>query len=75
MDGKGFGSILSNAWWVIEFVSNLIDDGIILSTSFLSFTQHMDLFNVGLMSGRLCKMLIAYYLEGILFRDYREYEY
>jgi len=52
----------------IELLLNTIDDGMILAFAWLSFSQHQDLFNVGLILGRACKMLVHYYLNGWIFK-------
>lgn len=74
-DGSGLGDIVSKVFLALEVIIQTADDALVLGSAAVGFKTHFDLYNVGLMLGRLTKMLTTYYLEGILFRKYRDYDF
>jgi len=73
-DGSGFGKIIAGFYLIIEMAVNLVDDAIGLSLAFQSTSQRGgDIFNVGLILGKVSKIVVQLYLEGIMFKDYRDY--
>jgi len=53
-----------------EILINALDDGLVLATAGMGFSQHYDLFTFGIIVGKVTKMLVQYYLEGLLFRKH-----
>lgn len=70
LDGIGFGRIFSGFWMIGEILINALDDGLVLATAGMGFSQHYDLFTFGIIVGKVAKMLVQYYLEGLLFRKH-----
>ena len=75
MDGTGFGSILADFWYLGEIGWNMLDDSMVIALSLVSFMQHKDLYNVGLLLGKTCKILIQFYLEGNAFQKHKDFNF
>ena len=70
LDGVGIGRILSGFWTLGEILINALDDGIVLATAGMGFSQHYDSFTFGIIVGKVTKILVQYYLEGLIFRKH-----
>jgi hypothetical protein len=58
LDGTGFGRILSGFWLIGEVIINLIDDALVLATAYMGFSNHYDLFTLGIILGKTTKLLV-----------------
>jgi hypothetical protein len=58
MNGTGFGSMLADIVYLNELVYNALDDASILGVTLISLGQHHDLWNTGLILGKVSKMAI-----------------
>lgn len=73
LDGVGIGRIFSSFWLIGEILTNLIDDSLVLATASMGFSKHYDLFTFGIIVGKVTKMLVQYYLEGLIFRQHQNF--
>lgn len=73
MDGVGFGKMLSGFWLIGEILINVIDDALVLTTAFMGFSTHYDFFTLGVILGKATKILVQYYLEGLIFRKHQDF--
>jgi len=74
MDGIGLGRIISGFWLIGEVLVNALDDLLVLSTAVMGFSNHYDVFTVGIILGKVTKILVQYYLEGLIFRKHQDFE-
>jgi hypothetical protein len=58
MNGSGFGSMLADIVYLNEWLNNVLDDSSILAVTLMSLAQHHDLWNTGLILGKISKMAI-----------------
>lgn len=73
-DGTGFGRIIAFSFLLQELVFNGVDDLIVLMAAFQSLsTRGGDIFDAGLILGKLSKITLQLYLEGILFKGYQDF--
>jgi hypothetical protein len=73
LDGVGIGRIFSGFWMVGEILINILDDSLVLATASMGFSKHYDLFTFGIIVGKVTKMLVQYYLEGLIFRQHQDF--
>lgn len=51
------GTVLKWLWLAFEVLANLLDDSLVISLALMSFAQHADPFNIGLIFGKLLKLM------------------
>ena len=73
LDGVGIGRIFSGFWMIGEILINVLDDSLVLATASMGFSKHYDLFTFGIIVGKVTKMLVQYYLEGLIFRQHQDF--
>ena len=73
IDGMGIGRVLSGFWLIGEVFINLIDDFLVLTNAFMGFSNHYDVFTLGVILGKVTKILTQYYLEGFIFRKHQDF--
>ena len=51
---------------------NLIDDSIGMAMAALGIYSHQDVYNIAVLAGKMAKMCLQFYLEGVMFQYYGE---
>ena len=74
MDGVGIGRILSGFWLIGEILINAFDDALVITTAVMGFSNHYDVFTLGIILGKVTKIFVQYYLEGLIFRRHQDFD-
>ncbi len=72
-DGVGFKRIIAGILLINEVLINTLDDIFVLLMAWMAIQEHGDIFDFGLILGKVSKIMIQLYLEGLIFKNYKEY--